>query len=159
MIIWPSLYSPLQMVRVAWLFWFSKIIELIDTVSSVSLSTALMCSFGRHCLHLINILFSVSCSSCWGKNTARSPSCTSSTTPSCPGPGGGELPMPLVSKSGFIEEFENDLWRNNSSWVMSLLHPATRSCILIWANSNTVLLVSAFVSLKSPWRKLNVDCL
>lgn len=30
-------FSPHQMVRVAWLFWFSKIIELMDTVSSHNL--------------------------------------------------------------------------------------------------------------------------
>lgn len=29
-------FSPHQMVRVAWLFWFSKIIELMDTVSSLN---------------------------------------------------------------------------------------------------------------------------
>lgn len=95
-----SLYCPHQMVQVAWLFWFSKIVELMDTVSSVhftpdnlddQFNSLYSLALTNHYPYLIRS------SSCWGKNMDRSPSYTSSTTPSCPGPGGGEFPMPLVS--------------------------------------------------------------
>lgn len=88
-----------QMIRGAWLFYFSKYIELLDTVRTFS------CHFSLFLWHILCtcslesilfLFFPLRYSLCWGRNNRRSHFSMYSITPSCPGHGGGASPWPLV---------------------------------------------------------------
>lgn len=93
-----SSFSFPQMIQVAWLFYFSKFIELLDTVRTCFLF--LLISLDCCETSSINLNLSLAdwgfffprFSLCWGRNKVRSHFSMYSITPSCPGRGGGASP-------------------------------------------------------------------